>query len=75
MDVQYIDLKGDRFKYEAVLNLINVNFTYVGYFYCVKNSTIELNRAPEDWGEEDVSKIYVFVDGKRDRLLEIILEI
>lgn len=67
-DVKYRNLTSDSPKYESILELINIDYTYVGYFYCIKNAT-QLNTTYGSWKADEASKIYIYVNGKYQRYL------
>lgn len=52
-----------NYPHQSELELIGVNYTYVGYFYCVKNSS-EIDAILKTLVQNSqASKIYLFVDG------------
>lgn len=48
--------------YEIQLNLINVNYFFVGFYYCIKNSSASSNLETK-LQNNLASKIYLFVQG------------
>lgn len=49
--------------YQSILELPNVDYLYVGYYYCVKNATVDEHLDTlVDTGQ--ASNIYLFVEGK-----------
>lgn len=48
--------------YETHLDLFSVNHKFVGFYYCVKNSSLDSNLQTK-FVNQLASKIYVFVDG------------
>lgn len=52
-----------EYTHQSVLELIGVQYTYVGYFYCVTNSS-EVNSSVKTLVKNNqASEIYLFVDG------------
>lgn len=56
--------QNNEYPYESILELPNVDIGYVGYYYCVKNTTTEVSlETLVDSGQG--SRIYLFVEGKK----------
>lgn len=53
--------------YKSVLELNQVDYTYVGYYYCVKNATVIDTGSEALYAKGQAEKIYLFVKGKNRR--------
>lgn len=63
------DNHGNKYTYESVLDLNNVDSTYVDYYYCVKN-TSKINANIETLLQHhQAAQIYVFVEDRRHPLV------
>lgn len=61
--------RANKYAYESILDLNQVDFTYVDYYYCVKNST-EANASFEELLKHNqAARIYVFVEDRRHPLV------
>lgn len=57
---------GSQYPYESTLEIEEVDYTYVGYYHCVKNITEEEKESLDTLVEAGVaSRIYLFVDGRK----------
>lgn len=55
--------QNNEYPYQSILELPNVNYLSVGYYYCVKNATVDEHLDTlVDSGQ--ASNIYLFVEGK-----------
>lgn len=76
--LEQVDIHGSHtfnseLPYEQVLEIRSVDYTYVGYFHCVKNETDENeehNGLAEPDDESKASKIYLFVEGNSMEILK-----
>lgn len=55
--------QNDEHPYETTLELTNVTYRYVGYYYCVKNSSDPDDSLEVLLENEQASRIYLFVEG------------
>lgn len=53
----------DQKRYESKIDLINIDFTFVGFYYCVKNAS-KNNDYSNLVKNKQASQIYLFVYGK-----------
>lgn len=53
-----------QYPYESVLELSQVDYSYVDYYYCVKNVSNFDTKIDTLLENNQASKIYLFVEGK-----------
>lgn len=63
------DPSANKYAYESVLDLNQVDFTYVDYYYCVKNSTAPNALFEELLEHNEAAQIYVYVEDRRHPLV------
>ncbi|XP_031631901.1 vascular endothelial growth factor receptor 1-like isoform X3 [Contarinia nasturtii] len=67
--------EGAEYAYESVLELIQIDYTYVGYYYCVKNSSVSDTNDRESLEtlieSGHASRIYLFVEDPLHPLAEV----
>lgn len=60
-------------SYKIQLVLFNVSHVSVGYYFCVKNASEQLSNFETLLSSSMISKIYLFVEGKRNEIIMIII--
>lgn len=51
--------------YESILKLVNIDYTFVGYYYCIYSLAESMNKYFNVTEyDSNAPKIYIFVDGK-----------
>lgn len=66
-DVRSTHTPGIQRPHGSILELNDITYLYVGYYYCVVNDSLNDSLGPDLVASGKASRIYLFVDGKKTR--------